>query len=376
MARRPRVLLVAPTYTHPADQGNSARIQAMGRHLQRRGIAVDLLYFMLDGSTEAGLRQMRATWNAVHTLPAEAFARQSYATCWGLDDWCPPSVPETVAKLQAQTGYDAVIVNYVWLSGALAGAGAALRVLDTHDLFGDRHRLAQRAGVEPNWYFTTTADENRGFDRADIVLAIQGDELRAIAARTTAEAMLVSHPMLPTTPPPARVAATFGYIGSSNPWNQRSVLQMDAAFAGRGVDWLLAGRICGIPQQLGSAPFILGEVADVGDFYAAISCSLNPMVEATGLKIKTIEALGHDVPVIGTDAAFAGLDARHPFHLCTDAAAVADAATEVAASDTALADLRQAGRALFFDYLAQVEAQYDALAARIAGAPRTKETAA
>ena len=170
--------------------------------------------------------------------------------------------------------------------------------------------------------------------------------------------------------------ATFGYIGSSNPWNQLSVMQMDAAFAGRDIDWLLAGRICGIPQKLASRPFILGEVEDVTVFYGAVRCTLNPMVEATGLKIKTIEALAHDVPVIGTTAAFAGLDARHPFHLCADADAVADAA-EAAARDPALLEaLRVAGRQLFYGYLAGVEAQYDALAARISGRTTTKVTAA
>lgn len=323
MTRRPKVLIVSPTYTHPSDQGNSARIQAMGKHLQNAGIAVDLLFYVLDWGGEESFRQMRACWDTVYLLEAVAPERQSFASCWGLDDWCPDSLKEKVAELQAQNGYDAVIVNYVWLSGVLEAAGSALKILDTHDMFGDRHNLARRAGVEPNWYFTTNAEEDRGFDRADIVLAIQGDELTVIQARTRAKAMLVSHPIMPQPGASDRRAppvATFGYIGSSNPWNQLSLMQMDAAFAGRGLDWLVAGRICEIQQQLVSQPFVLGSVGDVEQFYAAIGCSLNPMVEATGLKIKTIEALAHDMPVIGTTAAFAGLDAVHPFHCCADAA--------------------------------------------------------
>lgn len=199
MTRRPRILLVSPTYTHPANQGNSARIQAMGLHLKRAGIDVDVLFYVMEWAGDESISQMRSCWNAVHLLGAKPNKPQSFATCWGLDDWCPDELVDEVARLQSANGYDAVIVNYVWLSKALTAAGSALKILDTHDLFGDRHNLARRAGVEPNWYFTSIAEESRGFDRADIVIAIQKDEMAMIATRTMAEPMLVSHPMLPRT---------------------------------------------------------------------------------------------------------------------------------------------------------------------------------
>lgn len=362
MTRRPRVLIVTPTYTHPANQGNSARIAAMGRRLQAAGCAVELLFYVLDWAGEDSLRQMQAAWDAVHLLPGQPPARQSLATCWGLDDWCPDRLVDEVARLEARAGYDAVIVNYVWLSRALTGVRRALRILDTHDLFGGRHRLALAAGVEPNWYFTTDAEEARGFDRADIVLAIQRDELAAIRARTRAQAMLVGHPFVPERGAGGQPAATFGYIASANPWNLLSLRHMDRAFAGRAIDWLLAGRICELQPRLLSDPLILGPVASVAQFYARVGCSLNPMLEATGLKIKTIEALAHDCPVIGTTGAFAGLDARHPMHGCRDADDVAQAAQDFAASPALRDDLRLAGRALFAEYALGVDLQYDRLA--------------
>ncbi|MBD3763764.1 MAG: glycosyltransferase [Rhodobacterales bacterium] len=360
--RRPRVLIVSPTYTHPTNQGNSARIEAMGRRLQAAGCAVELLFYVLDWAGEDSLAQMQATWDAVHLLTAQPLARQSLATCWGLDDWCPDRLVDEVARLEARVGYDAVIVNYVWLSRALTGVRRALRILDTHDLFGSRHLLALSAGVEPNWYFTTDAEEARGFDRADIVLAIQRDELAVIRARTRAQAMLVGHPFAPERVAGGQPAATFGYIASSNPWNLLSLRHMDRAFAGRGIDWLLAGRICDLQPRLRSDPLILGPVGSVAQFYAQVGCSLNPMLEATGLKIKTIEALAHDCPVIGTTGAFAGLDACHPLHACRDADEVARAALDFAGSAALRDDLRQAGRVLFAEYALGVDLQYDRLA--------------
>lgn len=373
--RRMRVLMVTPTYTHPHDQGNSARIYAVGRYLQSVGCRVDVLFYCMDWPGDAGIAQMRACWNAVHLMKAQAVRRQSFATCWGLDDWCPDALPDMVAKLQSEHRYDAIIVNYVWMSRALEGAGDALRILDTHDLFGDRHLVAQRSGLAPNWYFTSIAEETRGFDRADVVLAIQSDEQRVIAARTRADVMLLTHPVtLPhggTRPRRDDGGKSFGYIGSANPWNQAAVLDIDAAFAGRGIDWLLAGRVSRLPMALRSQPFIMGPVADVASFYAAVGCTLNPMREATGLKIKTIESLAHDTPIIGTTSAFAGLDPVHAFHKCRDGDEMATAALEFAASATLREDLRRAGRQLLFGYLADVGDQYRRLHDRIGTHSRT-----
>ena len=369
MNHRPKVLIVTPTYTHPQDQGNSARIFAIGQRLQAAGCRVEVLFHVLEWSGDQGVAQMRACWDAVHLLKSEPLGRQSFATCWGLDDWCADVLVDKVAALQTANRYDAVIVNYVWLSKALEGVGDALKILDTHDIFGDRHQLAQRSGLAPNWYFTTAAEETRGFDRADIVLAIQADEQRAIAARTRAEVMLLTHPVtLPQIDALRRRGgplATFGYIGSANPWNQMAVLDIDAAFAGRGMDWLLAGRISCLPMALRSHPFILGQVGAVADFYAAVECTLNPMPDATGLKIKTIESLAHDTPIIGTAAAFAGLSPEHACHMCRNAGDIGDAAAEFERSAALRADLRAAGRRLFFTYLSGVDAQYGALRDRV-----------
>lgn len=362
--RSTRVLIVAPTYSHPADQGNSARINALGRRLQNAGIVVDYLFYVLDWPGETGIRAMRDCWDAVHLLASQSPARQSHATCWGIDDWCPDILVDRVAELQAANAYDAVIVNYVWLSKTLEGAGSALKILDTHDLFGGRHLLAQRSGVEPNWFFTTVEDERRGFDRADVILAIQDQEMKEIQARTSSEVLLVSHPVKPhfgDTGATAPKAATFGYIASSNPWNQLTVANMDDAFADKDIDWLIGGRICNAHMKFKSHPFVFGAVDSVGSFYRAVECSLNPMVEATGLKIKTIEALQWDSPVIGTRDAFVGLRATHPFHQCTDASDVADAAVEFSRSKALQKELRVAGRNLFYSYILDVDAQYDAL---------------
>lgn len=366
MRRPPRILVVSPVASHPAEQGNAARIQAFGREQMARGVACEFLYYVGEELSPAQREAMAGFWQALHTVPPEAVGQPRYPGCWGLDGWCPDRLVEQVAAIRRAGRHDAVVVNYVWLSRALEGAGDALRVIDTHDLFGDRHLAAQAEGLDPSWFFTTPAEEGRGLARADLVLAIQDAEAATLRARLPpgAEVPVLTVGHMPALAfqedqreAPAR--ATFGYLGSGNPWNAASVRALDAAMvragaggAGAGgLPWLLAGGILRRRDLvLATRPQRLEPLPEVGAFYRAVECVLNPMTGGTGLKIKTVEALAHGNPVVGTQDAFAGLDATHPAHRAADAAGVVALMREYAGS----AAFRQA---------AAVARQHDVLAA-------------
>ncbi len=362
----PRILLVAPMHSHPPDQGNAARLAAFGAALRARGAWVELLYFGLEGLDPAREAAMRAAWDGFHYLPPVAHTRQSFPGHWGLDDWCPDALGEAVAALQARQPFQAVVVNYVWLSRALLAAPSALRVLDTHDLFGDRHLVARRDGLLPSWYFTSIAEEARGLTRADLVLGIQAEESTELRRRGAARVLTVGHPSglrFLHRAPSAAAQARFGLLASGNPWNLRATAALDEALAGSGLGWLLAGSILRAPGlRLRSAPRRLA-VADAADFYDAVDCVLNPMPGGTGLKIKTVEALGFGAPVLGTRDAFAGLGAEHPAHQAGDAAGVVALMREWVASAAFRVEVALAGRLLALRYAAEVDRQYDALMA-------------
>ncbi|MFC7688938.1 hypothetical protein ACFQY5_04125 [Paeniroseomonas aquatica] len=123
MRRPPRLLIVSPIASHPADQGNAARIQSLGGALMARGIACEFLCFATEGLAPSQQAAMAGFWHALHVEPGVVTGESSMPGCWGLDDWCPPALVERVAGLQRARRYDAVLVNYVWLSAALAGSG-------------------------------------------------------------------------------------------------------------------------------------------------------------------------------------------------------------------------------------------------------------
>jgi hypothetical protein len=371
----PRVLVVSPVASHPAEQGNSARIQALGAALMARGAVCEFLYYTAEGLTPAQRDAMAGFWHALHLHPAEVVREPGLPGAWGLDNWCQPALAERVAALHRARRYDAVLANYVWMSRVLEGiADGALTVIDTHDLFGDRHLIARAQGLDPSWFFTTREEEARGLDRAGLVLAIQEEEATALRGRTARPVLTVGHMPEPRyltedeTATPRR--AMFGYLGSANPWNAASVRALDRALLAAGapdLPWLLAGQILTRRDlALGSAPLLLDPVPEPGVFYRAVDCVLNPMTGGTGLKIKTVEALAHGRPVLGTRDAFAGLPAAHPGHAAADAAEVVALMREYAASATFREELRRASRVLALRYAAAVALQLDTLAALLA----------
>src|SRR3712207_2539976 len=242
-----------------------SRIQAMGRELMARGVVCEFLHYATEGCAPAQEAATSAFWNGgFHLAPPQPVARAGMPGVWALDDWCPPFLADQVARLHRRGRHDAVLVHYVWMSRVLEGVEGALRVLDTHDLFGDRHLAAREQGLDPSWFFTTREEEARGLARADLVLAIQEAEAAALRERSAAPVLTFGHM------PPLRFLvaddaapprAAFGYLGSANPWNVASVRALDAALAeAPDLPWLLAGQVTRRDLRLRSRPVVLGPV--------------------------------------------------------------------------------------------------------------------
>ena len=342
-----RVLIVSPIPSHPQDQGNSARIFALGRLLQSAGALVDFLYHPLEGLSAAQAAAMRAAWDGFHVVPVERMNLAPRAEGYHrLDDWYEPKAGAAAAALHARHRYAAVIANYVWFSGVLeAFDDGTLRVLDTHDVFGGRDHVFRAAGLAPEWFWTTPAEEARGLARADLVLAIQDEEAAVFRALGHGSVLVLGH--LPAWRRRAAAGGTvrFGYFASSNPINLDSFTQLRAALPAAGVAGarlIVAGALC---DRLGdAAPFeMLGRLPRAEDFYDAVDVVLNPMSFGTGLKIKSVEALFQDLPLVATRAGMSGLPARHALHRLDGPEAVAAALPELARDAAARAALGRAG---------------------------------
>ncbi len=379
-----RILVVSPTPSHPQDAGNRTRIHAVLSALKEAGHTIHLCLLARENPSPAGIAAMRDAWDEVVLVPHDrALENQSLGALNALDDWILPETEAAFAALAArEPGFDLVLVNYVFLSRAFEHFPRGIpRVLDTHDVFAGRAERLAALGLQNRFFATTEAEESRGLDRADLVLAITAEEQAEFAARTRAVVATLGHRAADHRPPlpqrPGGDGLAIGYLGSPNPLNTRSLARFLAALqpaALRGARVIVGG---GAARGLAAAANLLpvGPVGDADELYAACDLVVNPQEGGTGLKIKTVEALARGRPVIGTAEAFAGLPAAAAFHAAADAAEAAALTRRWIADADTRAEVAEASARIAADYAAETAGEYARLAspaalARLLDRPR------
>ena len=231
-----------------------------------------------------------------------------------IDDWHDTSLDRSILKLSRQIEFDAVIVEYVFFSKALTCFGPkVLKVIDTHDVFTNRHMAYINNRVRPMWYSTTAREEAKGLNRADAIIAIQEKEKDFLCTLTNKKVITVGH-IAPLYAPmkDAPSTGTILYVGSANPINTQAINYFIKDVLPRvrqvfpNAQLLLAGRVCDTVED--SDNFTkLGELEDLKVAYDMADIVVNPIPFGTGLKIKNMEALGHSKPLVTTSIGADGL---------------------------------------------------------------------
>lgn len=356
----PLALIISPIRSWPLDQGNRARIASIGTMLKERGYTVHFLLSELEGSASpAELAVMKQQWDLVHCLPYHHQRQQAYADAWGGDDWYDPALDAEVRALAAVWDYDLCLVNYAWYSAALdALPPETVRLIDTHDAFGDRHLRLYAAGTTPVWYFTRAADEGRCLERADTVLSIQEEEQGWFEALTLKPVTTVGHVTPLQFLPPRETAGgklRAGYMASGNPSNQQSIQALIRHWAAdpylaRHVELHLAGPICNTLRSVPPFVTLHGFVEDAQEFYASNDFSVNPNIGGSGLKIKSVEALSYGQPLFATVEGMLGICGLDLPYVAADVGAMTRAMSQAIAADPELKAARQWARQTCLDY--------------------------
>ncbi len=316
------VLIISPIPSHPQNQGNSARIYRLGRMLQLAGHPIHFVYFGLEGLTPQQANSKHECWDRFYYVQPQGPApARSLGDYYHVDDWYDERVSILVEELCSQWDYSICLVNYVWCSRVLEVVPeGVLKVIDTHDVFGDRHLVARAAGLEPVWFYTSKELEAWALRRADVVIAIQ-DEEEAYFRELVPECRVITVGyVIPEQPLPQRSRKSgeklrVGYLGSGNPFNLASLRQFQEAIMQypqllQRYEFHLAGTICRAFSNINQL-FRLWEVVDnVADFYREMDILINPMVGGTGLKIKSVEVLAYGRPLLATQDAMVGICAN------------------------------------------------------------------
>ncbi|HDR9275796.1 TPA: polysaccharide pyruvyl transferase family protein [Burkholderia vietnamiensis] len=336
-----KVAIVSPVPLFPVNAGNRSRILNLARAVRSLGCDVHFVYlesrqtggmdldahrdeFGADhvqvlhrtGVALACYRFKRVAW-LVRRLAAQAVgSRHAYYT--GLDELFSDSFLSQLRALQRRHAFDAVFVEYVFYSRALdAFPDTVVKVLDTHDIFADRHvPFIGRAGAKRYMFSIPPERECEGLRRAHVALAIQADEGDALAARLGSDGApsvaVLSH--LLAFPPQVDCAshADATFVGSDNQPNRDAMQYFVDEILPHVVARLpafrvhLAGTIAAAVPD-GAHVVKRGPVVELGDAFACAPISINPMLLGTGINIKLLESMALGVPTVSTQTGARGL---------------------------------------------------------------------
>lgn len=331
------ILVTSPIPSHPQNHGNRARVTTLCKKLQDHGGIIHFVYGGLEELPPEQEQAMRMQWDHVHVLPPFLMSqrKKSHRRHYLIDDWYAEEVTALTARILDTWNISYCLANYVWFSKWLEEVPAGIpKYIDTHDLFGGRHKKLEADGHEITWFYTSPDEEGRGFGRADKIIAIQSSEAETMQKRTDVPVVTLGHFVEPHFLPPAQPAAsgkvTVGFMASDNPINEQSLILLNDAIRKRPsllerYSFVLAGAICRCAGAEAGHFKRMGFVDTLEDFYRSVDLVINPNIGGTGLKIKSVEALAHGKAMVATSDAMTGLTSSYPLHKMADADAICDA---------------------------------------------------
>lgn len=325
-----KVMIFSPVPTHPPYRGNRQRILQIASLFKSSGYSVELTI----GSNIKITEDARAFWPVIHQLKARPGWKPSHQISQ-FDSWYTSGLGEEMAALVSNRKVDILLLNYVFHSKILDFLPkSVISVIDTHDVFTDRHNLYFGKRFAGGFFSCSAEDERAYLSRADVTLAITGKE-REHFVKINDQSQVFGIPFTSSElyqvvkiPNPPNKKKSFGIVLSANDLNLASLRSLikaiDLTYKRRPpFSITIAGSVDKfayryLPHRI---PFFcrpwltyLGEVSDIDAFYQSVDAVVVPVVSGSGMAIKFAEAISRGVPTISTIAGSRGNTTTHPLH--------------------------------------------------------------
>ena len=329
-----KVLIISPVATHPPHRGNRQRILQIANLFKSSGYALELAV----GSNRPITKDAREFWPIIHQLQHNPGWKPSHRVA-ELDSWYTEGLGEELGEIVVDRKIDVVLLNYIFHSRALEYLPkSVVTVIDTHDVFTNRHELYSGKRFAGGFFSCTTADEATYLARADVTLAITDEESQHFRAIQDTSSVFSLPFVMPETKltalkkEPKNGPLSLGMVLSANDLNLASLAdfihQVDKRYGRKppfkvhvagGIDKLayrcLPHRI---PKFYRQWLRYHGEVADLDDFYQSMDAIVVPVIAGSGMAIKFAEAVSQGVPLISTITGSRGHPSTQPFHRLPD----------------------------------------------------------
>jgi hypothetical protein len=218
--------------------------------------------------------------------------------------FCHDALITTVLRLQNAIGPSILLAEYIWMSRIMPLVSAdVLKIIDTIDVFSTKREKVLRFGIDD--LHVDAREEARRLQHADLVLAIHDEERRMLQQLVPSKPVVSAGVDVDVVQDGGRASGReVLYVASDNPMNtkgladflrfawptiRRDVPDATLVVAGK-VSATLEGDVPGVSS--------VGVVDDLAPLYERARVVINPAVAGTGLKIKTLEALGHLRPIV------------------------------------------------------------------------------
>lgn len=238
-----------------------------------------------------------------------------------LDSFGNNHVADRFASICNAANYDAVIIEYIWHSylAKTIDRTRSLLLLDTHDIFHRRIAEYARFGRTPD-KIVTREQELSVYEQFDRLIAIQTVEYNYLESLFPGHVILAMHPAevhsghyaerMRNHPAAGKLTLIyFASYGDANidaiEWFVSEVWDSDLA---EKFELQIHGAICDSLHFSKTGVRICGKSPTVDAVYRSADIAINPQRFGSGLKIKTVEAMGYGVPVLSTSIGAEGLE--------------------------------------------------------------------
>lgn len=328
------ILYFSPVPSHPQNHGNKSTIYRFGLKFKESGCRVH--YVIHNGLGESSLKEleaMKTTWDTVDEIPSFV-NKEAVRNDNGIpfDGWYQEGLGEEIRSLCAKYDIDIVLCTYIFSSKLLEYVpGYILKIIDTHDKFGNRFEGLRRQGIPIESFSCTPEDEGAYLRRADIVIARREEEadyFNKVSGRETAVT-------IPHFQEPRFLARDFsrlkniGIVMSPNYVNLKIIADfiavIDVYIKENSAPFIIhiAGDLKNIIspqpaqiQQMFYRPYIYlhGFLPNIEEFYSKIDLVAAPMTFGTGINVKCVEAMAYGLPLLTTKIGSKGIDTNEPLH--------------------------------------------------------------
>jgi glycosyltransferase involved in cell wall biosynthesis len=298
--------------------GNQVRIRELANYI-RQHYSLTVIYTGLLTTYDAKEIASKGWSNNIRTLVHTSTAYQYEQTLKDASVQNQQAYAGSLLTKAYLSDYPcrAIIVEYITHEPYVRDLDAdCLRIIDTHDIMSVRMQAFAAHGRDHHIKMSE-AEEIHWLNTFDKVIAIQSDEYAYLSARMDPSKLILSHHAVPTRPclkkrEPRRLI----YMAGKNPANLDSIewffKRVLPLLRDKRLEIHLYGAICDLISKSIVTAYkdrlhLHGEIDDQYEAYSAGDIVINPVLYGGGLKIKTVEAMAHGMPMVTTDEGARGL---------------------------------------------------------------------